>query len=403
MRLYSLFRAIMLSCPVWLMVASHAANSDCPPFTTMAAFDLVGAAETKGLPELRDYEFHDFPRSNGESARIKGRSCMGRFALKPGAKEPTPQEIVVHHQRTLDALGAKLLFRDGCQISGVLNKGAQETWLHAGCEGGWGSGYSVYVVDKGALKPTLTAPTANDFRLLGHMPGYTVVKNDKFEHSLQEFDVGPDVPAVKVQGKRQYLVYQATARPQPAADIEVIENYLAAVRARGGELLFQGDKDVTARFEEGGQVWVRVTSLFGEVTLTILEEPAAKAMEPPKPDALKAALDKDGHVALYINFDFAKASFKPDAAPVIAQVLALLKANPAYKLAIEGHTDSVGGAESNLKLSEARAASVVAELVKGGIAAARLGSSGSGLSKPLATNETSEGRAKNRRVELVKR
>lgn len=293
-------------------------------------------------------------------------------------------------KRSLDALGAKVLLQDGCQVSALLTRSGQETWLHAGCEGGWGSGYSVYVVDKGALKPTLTAPAANDFRLLGHMPGYTVVTNEKLENSLQEFDVGPGVTLIKVQGKRQYLVYQATARTQPASDTEVIENYLAAVRARGGELLFQGDKDVTARFEEGGLVWVRVTSLFGEVTLTILEEPAAKVVQPPQPDAMKAALEKNGRVALYINFDFAKASIKPDAAPVIAQVLALLKVNPGYKLAIEGHTDSAGGAEPNLKLSEARAASVVAELVKGGVAATRLSSSGSGLSKPLATNDTGE-------------
>lgn len=403
MRFLTDFKTLVLACSIGLMTAAQAAPSDCPPFTTMAAFDLAFAADTKGLPDLRDYDFHDFPRASGEPVRIKGRSCMGKFALKPGATEPAPQEIVVHHKRILDAVGAKVQFQDGCQIAAVLTKGAQETWLHVGCEGGWGSGYNVYVVEKGALKPTLTAPAANDFRLLGHMPGYTVVKNEKFEHSLQEFDVGPGVPPVKVQGKRQYLVYQATGRPQPASDLEVVENYLAAVRARGGELLFQGDKDVTARFEEGGQVWVRVTSLFGEVTLAILEEPAPKVIEPPKPDALKAALDKEGHVALYINFDFAKSSLKPDAAPVIAQVLALLNANPAYKLAIEGHTDSVGGAEPNLKLSEARAASVVAELVKGGIAANRLSSSGSGLSRPLASNDTSEGRAKNRRVELVKR
>jgi outer membrane protein OmpA-like peptidoglycan-associated protein len=178
---------------------------------------------------------------------------------------------------------------------------------------------------------------------------------------------------------------------------------LAAVRARGGELLFQGDKDVTARFEDAGQVWVRVTSLFGEVNVSVLEEQPVKAIEPPKPDALKAALDKEGRVALYVNFDFAKATLKPDATPVIAQVVALLKTNLTYKLSIEGHTDSVGGAEPNLKLSEARAATVVAELVKAGIAATRLSSSGAGLTKPLATNETSDGRAKNRRVELVKR
>jgi outer membrane protein OmpA-like peptidoglycan-associated protein len=57
---------------------------------------------------------------------------------------------------------------------------------------------------------------------------------------------------------------------------------------------------------------------------------------------MKAALDRDGHIALYINFDFNKATVKPDAQPVIAQVVALMKANPGLKLSIEGHTDSIG-------------------------------------------------------------
>lgn len=396
-------RFLFLTSALFAALPLCAAPSGCLPFTTMPAFDLVFAAETKGLPELRDYEFHDFPRSNGEPVRIKGRSCFGRFALKSGAKEPAAADIVTHHKRAIDAASAKVVFQDGCQIVATLNKNGQETWLHAACEGGWGSGYSVWVIEKGSLKPTLTAPAGSDFRLLGHMPGYTIVKAEKFEQSEQEFDIGPGLPAVKVQGKRTNLTYQATGRLQPAADIEVIENYLAAVRARGGELLFQGDKDVTARFEDAGQVWVRVTSLFGEVNVSVLEEKPVKTSEPPKPDALKAALDKDGRIALYVNFDFAKATLKPDAAPVIAQVVEMLKANPAYKLSVEGHTDSVGGAEPNLKLSEARASAVVAELVKAGIATARLSSAGAGLTKPLASNETSDGRAKNRRVELVKR
>lgn len=394
-------RCVLLAAVALGPLVARAAPGDCPPFTTLSAFDLVDAA-SNGQPQLRDYELHDFARANAEPVRVKGRSCMARLALKAGTKEPPPTDIVAHHKRAMEAAGAKVVFQDGCRVVGVLSKNGQETWLDAACEGGWGAGYSVAVVEKGPLKPTLTAPAANDFRLLGHMPGYTVVKNDVNANSEFDFDVGPGVPPVKAQGRRQTLTYQATGRPQPAGDIEVVENYLAAVRARGGELLYLGDKDVTARFEDAGQVWVRVTSLFGEVVVNLLEEKPIKLAEPPKPDALKAALDKDGHVALYINFDFAKASLKPDAAPVIAQVLALLKANPAYKLSIEGHTDSVGGAEPNQKLSQARAATVVAELVKGGVVANRLSSAGAGLSKPLASNDTSEGRARNRRVELVK-
>ena len=102
-------------------------------------------------------------------------------------------------------------------------------------------------------------------------------------------------------------------------------------------------------------------------------------------------------------FDSGKATLRPDADAVIERVHALLQADPALKLSIEGHTDDVGSDAANLKLSTARAAAVVTALVKRGIAAERLTSGGHGEAKPLADNATSSGRAKNRRVELVKR
>ena len=80
----------------------------------------------------------------------------------------------------------------------------------------------------------------------------------------------------------------------------------------------------------------------------------------------------------------------------------LLKENPGLKLTVEGHTDDVGSRAANEKLSRERAAAVVDALAAAGIARDRLKSAGPGPAKPLADNATSEGRARNRRVELVK-
>ena len=118
--------------------------------------------------------------------------------------------------------------------------------------------------------------------------------------------------------------------------------------------------------------------------------------------AMKQALDTDGRVALYVNFDVDKATLRPDAQPVIAEVVSLLASDPALKLAIEGHTDSSGSAERNRELSAQRARSVLGALVGGGIDPARLSSAGFGPDRPLADNGSDEGRAKNRRVELVR-
>jgi outer membrane protein OmpA-like peptidoglycan-associated protein len=154
----------------------------------------------------------------------------------------------------------------------------------------------------------------------------------------------------------------------------------------------------------GQQIWVQIYSQETSMQISVIEEKAFQAsIKPPDEPALKAALDKTGHVALYVNFDFAKASLKPDAAPVIAEVAKLLKDNASLKLTVEGHTDDIGGADANQKLSESRAAAVVAAIVAQGIAADRLSSAGFGASKPIADNTTDDGRAKNRRVELVKK
>ena len=83
-------------------------------------------------------------------------------------------------------------------------------------------------------------------------------------------------------------------------------------------------------------------------------------------------------------------------------MLKLLQTTPDLRLAIEGHTDNAGTPAHNQTLSEARAQAVVANLVGAGIAASRLTAAGFGQSKPVADNATDEGRAQNRRVELVK-
>lgn len=114
-------------------------------------------------------------------------------------------------------------------------------------------------------------------------------------------------------------------------------------------------------------------------------------------------LKQKGRATIYgINFDTGSDVIKPESKQTLDQIVALLKVNKDWKMTIEGHTDSVGGADYNLKLSDKRAAAVKDYLIKSGIDATRLQSAGFGMSKPLATNENSFGRAQNRRVELVK-
>ena len=120
--------------------------------------------------------------------------------------------------------------------------------------------------------------------------------------------------------------------------------------------------------------------------------------------AMAKGIASDGHVALYgILFDTDKTDIKPESAATIAEIAKFLKQDASVKLYVVGHTDNVGIYDYNMGLSQRRAAAVVAELTtKHGISAARLKPAGSGPLSPVAPNDTEDGRAKNRRVELVK-
>ncbi len=115
------------------------------------------------------------------------------------------------------------------------------------------------------------------------------------------------------------------------------------------------------------------------------------------------AINRDGHIALYINFDTGKSLIRDESKPIIEQIVQMLKTNPDLKLGVDRHTDNLGSPESNKTLSMEKAKSVVAALVSNGVAAERLSASGYRQEKPIGDNNTEEGRAVNRRVELVKK
>jgi outer membrane protein OmpA-like peptidoglycan-associated protein len=114
-------------------------------------------------------------------------------------------------------------------------------------------------------------------------------------------------------------------------------------------------------------------------------------------------INKNGHIALYINFETGKSAIKAESQNIVDQIVTMLKENESLQVSIEGHTDNVGQAVANQKLSEDRANSVMNAIVKGGIDKTRLAAKGWGQTTPIADNKTEENRALNRRVEIVKK
>jgi len=148
------------------------------------------------------------------------------------------------------------------------------------------------------------------------------------------------------------------------------------------------------------RLWVGRT-----VALLLVLETAAREqrMEVVTAQGMGAALEREGRVALYaILFDTGRAELKPESGPQLAAMADLLRATPGLRVLIVGHTDNQGALELNMDLSRRRAASVVQALTGRGIVANRMVPQGVGMAAPLATNDTDEGRTRNRRVELVK-
>lgn len=208
-------------------------------------------------------------------------------------------------------------------------------------------------------------------------------------------------------------VYNSGAGEKMKSPLQIIKNYENAIVKNGGKMVYKNSNAMDADLEASyylstkeKEYWVKLFNFGGtpneveRFTLYVLEMEQMKQ----EVDATKMfeAINKDGFIALYINFETSKADIKPESQPIIQQIADMLKQNAGLKVSIEGHTDNTGTEKSNQTLSENRAKSVVNALIAKGIDKGRLSSKGWGQSKPVADNKTDEGKAKNRRVEIVK-
>jgi len=245
-----------------------------------------------------------------------------------------------------------------------------------------------------------------DHPLFTRMPTYWIHHCSDKEFDAHEFIVGKGNKE-RVEGRLWTLSYypQASQSTKPS-ELQIQRNFEAAVAKAGGTKVFADKSRETFRLNAGGkEVWVDLTTEFtGKYGLTIVERAGMAQDIVADAKAFANDLNATGHAAVYgIYFDTNKSEIKPESGQAIAEIVKLLKGDPGLKVFVVGHTDGTGGIDSNLKLSQDRAQAVIQALVAGhGIEAARLRPFGNGPFAPVATNATDEGRAKNRRVELVK-
>jgi outer membrane protein OmpA-like peptidoglycan-associated protein len=380
-------------------LAAQAKNADCAPVGHLPTYG-------PGDQETRAYDSYDFSVGSEDDPKkvtVAGAKCSQSYTPKSGTDALSDLEIQSNYREQLTKLGAQIVSKDDRDTYAKLVRNGKETWIRVYSQE---TEIDVTVVDKIPFADTLAAPSGSDYRLLGHLPGYTSDPPTKRNFDKSDFKVqnGDDTSTVTVEGAL-YTVNYSSGSGAPESDLAIQQNYRDALKKLNAQILFTDPNNTTARLDDAGKtIWIKIYSQETGIELTAIEEKAfAASITPPTADALKTALDKDGRIALYVNFDFNKATLKPGAKPVIDQVVALMKNAPALKLEIDGYTDNVGAHDYNVKLSQDRAAAVVAALKAAGVDATRLSSNGFGPDKPIADEATAEGRAKNRRVELVKR
>jgi|Deesub1362B_J571_1020462.scaffolds.fasta_scaffold01590_4 outer membrane protein OmpA-like peptidoglycan-associated protein len=282
---------------------------------------------------------------------------------------------------------------------------------------------------------------SKDHPIISRYPGSVIIQYRQREFDEYTLLLGPimnkkPTKFKKLEGRVTNITYKA---PKERSPLEVWKNYEEAIKKADFEILYMGKgedifdypyviiyklhglsavyfggrmkKDyryLSAKIpnEETYLSLLVGTDDWGRplIQLDIIE---GKEMERGLITAQNIAgeIERKGHISIYgIYFDFDKADIKPESEPTIKEIAKFLKDNPDINLFIVGHTDNIGEFEYNMDLSRRRAEAVVKMLIsKYGIDAKRLHPIGVGPICPVASNKTEEGRAKNRRVELVEK
>ncbi len=228
---------------------------------------------------------------------------------------------------------------------------------------------------------------------------YREFNEDKLEFPLS------DVDQTTITGRKTYIQYQfksdnVALKPQPE---QLLRVYFANIARHGVKKVYQGFQYGSYKLNSGGKEYWAIVEVYnnGEsYCVAVIENDDPKSNI--NASELLNSLNRDGKIALYINFEKGKAALSKESYGNIEEIVKLLQENPFLKLNIEGHTDNTGTPVQNKLLSEKRAEAVKEAIVKQGINPDRLNAIGWGQEKPIAENSSEEGMRKNRRVELVK-
>lgn len=242
---------------------------------------------------------------------------------------------------------------------------------------------------------------------ISRMPGFVISNCEDSEFNEQEFRAefprGRDATFRKSGHYRRISYEKDPSVTRVVSGVQIRTNYLNAVLKAKGKSLSVNNDVFQLRYENKDIFFQLDYAEDNDDHGYVLRVIEVELMKQDIEISFSDAMNTDGKIALYgIFFDTGKSVIKPESEPSLKQVLDYLTENPAVKIIVVGHTDNTGVFAANSTLSKARAKAVLDYLVLKGIAASRLLSDGVSSLCPVSTNDTEEGRAKNRRVEIVK-
>jgi OOP family OmpA-OmpF porin len=273
-------------------------------------------------------------------------------------------------------------------------------WLLVSC-------LSLIAVPAFAQEPGVDEEGCKESPLLSRMPGCGIYECVKKEFDAFDLVINNAGEMKNLEGAGEQLKLIC---PANQSALQLHRNVEAALKKAGYTIVFSGRHEAHERpavTAQKGAQWIAVQmGDFNEFPIYEQTAVLVKDMDQQmaaSAQAMADAIARSGRLDVYgITFATGQAAISPASDAVLNDVLAVLNANPDWRLRIEGHTDNVGDKAANMKLSTARAAAVAVWLTGKGVAAGRVSTAGLGDTQPVADNTTDEGRAKNRRVVLIK-
>lgn len=375
----------------------------CVSFWAMAANNLpayftLPPTASAGPAQIEEYGEFEMPLRDGSSVQ-RGKRWSGDMVLKGVAQDAPAAEVWGRMKPAFVKGGWQVMFEGGGSSTLRYRADGKEAWAHILHGDPNDIRYDIIEIAAQARRLTLIPPAktpeairnGQDIAFMKPPPDFKMVSGEYLDAPFRAIVDSSEQEQVLSHGVHERL-YGGPAQALSAVQFSAL--YGPALKEAGWSIVRTWTGGFLAHYTKNGRdIWAYLHGGGGDIAIKVSDAGG---------DDLAARLKKDCRATLNgVLFEFNKSTLTPESESALTRAGKALVSNAALNFEVQGHTDNVGKDDYNQTLSEARAAAVMKWLTGHGVPAARLTSRGFGKTVPVAGNDTPEGRARNRRVELV--